>query len=235
MEERPPNLVLLITDQQRQPQHWPQDPGWLDELMPGDAELRRTGMTFTRAFTATAMCSPSRASMLTGTYPPAHGVTLTMTEGDLWPDRKNAPAAAAKAARMAVRGEIPRRRLARSFLRNALRLGPRSGDEPELPAGIDTLATLLHERGYHVAIKGKWHLSKPVRDGQWSDEDPARIERDYGFAEWEPPDAGGDTKAERFGGGAAGTSGQGWTTRARWRAGSREPTCPSPSASSSHS
>lgn len=210
MEERPPNLVLLITDQQRQPQHWPHDPGWLDELMPGDAELRRTGMTFTRAFTATAMCSPSRASMLTGTYPPAHGVTLTMTEGDLWPDRKNAPAAAAKAARMALRGEIPRRRLARSFVRNALRLGPRSGEEPELPAGIDTLATLLHERGYHVAIKGKWHLSKPVQGGQWSDADPGRIERDYGFAEWEPPDAGGDTKAERFGGGAAGTSGQGW-------------------------
>ena len=29
-----PNLVLLITDQQRQPQHWPEDPAWLDELCP---------------------------------------------------------------------------------------------------------------------------------------------------------------------------------------------------------
>ena len=44
----------------------------------------------------------------------------------------------------------------------------------------------------------------------WSDADPDRIERDYGFREWEPPDAGGDTKAERFGGGSAGTTGEGW-------------------------
>ena len=58
MDERPPNLVLLITDQQRAPQHWPKEPGWLEDLMPGDAELRRTGISFTRAFTATAMCSP---------------------------------------------------------------------------------------------------------------------------------------------------------------------------------
>ena len=42
---RPPNLILAITDQQRAPQHWPQDPAWLDALMPNDAELRRTGLT----------------------------------------------------------------------------------------------------------------------------------------------------------------------------------------------
>ena len=210
MAERPPNLVLLITDQQRAPQHWPQEPGWLDELMPGDAELRRTGISFTQAFTATAMCSPSRASMLTGTYPATHGVRLTMTEGDLWPDRRNGPRAISRAARMAARGEVPRGRVARAVLRNALRLGPRSGEEPELAPGTQTLATLLAERGYHVTIKGKWHLSKPVQGETWSDADPERIERDYGFREWEPPDAGGDTKAERFGGGSAGTTGEGW-------------------------
>jgi choline-sulfatase len=208
--DRPPNLILLITDQQRQPQHWPEDPAWLDALTPNDAELRRTGITFTHAFTATAMCSPSRASFLTGTYPSRHGVTLTMTEGDLWPDPKNAPAGLRAAAQMARSGEIPRNRLARSFIRHVLRLGPRSGGEPELPPGIDTLATLLREQGYHVALKGKWHLCKPVNGRSWGAADPERIERDYGFAEWEPPDAGGDTKAEHFGGGNAGTSHRGW-------------------------
>ena len=132
------------------------------------------------AFTATAMCSPSRASFLTGMYPSRHGVTLTLTEGDLWPDARNAPAALRAAARMALSGEIPRRRLARSFTRNALRRGPRSGNEPELPPGIDTLATLLRERGYHVVLKGKWHLSKLVNGAAWSEADPERIERDYG-------------------------------------------------------
>jgi arylsulfatase A-like enzyme len=205
-----PNLILLITDQQRAPQHWPRDPAWLDQLMPNDAELRRTGISFTRAFTATAMCSPSRASMLTGTYPSRHGVTLTLTEGDLYPDNRNFPDVLRTFRRLWSSGETPRRRLAGRFLKSLFRIGPKSGKEPELPPGIDTLATLLRERGYHVVLKGKWHLSKPVDSGGWSAADPERIERDYGFAEWDPPDAGGDAKAETFGGGNAGTSHEGW-------------------------
>jgi len=205
-----PNLILLLTDQQRQPQHWPKDPAWLERLTPNDAELRRTGMTFTHAFTASAMCSPSRASLMTGKRPSRHGVTLTMTEGDLWPDRSHAPAAMRAVAELLRSGEVPRARLARSVTRNVLRLGPKSGNEPELPPGIATLATLLRRRGYHVAMKGKWHLSKPISGERWGAGDPERVERDYGFADWEPPDAGGDTKPENFGGGIAGRSGQGF-------------------------
>ena len=106
--------------------------------------------------------------------------------------------------------QVPARRLAGGFIRNTLRLPPRSGHEPELPPGIDTLATLLGHSGYHVALKGKWHLCKPVQGESWSAADPPRVERDYGFREWEPPDAGGDTKAEHFGGGNVGASGLGW-------------------------
>ena len=87
---------------------------------------------------------------------------------------------------------------------------PQERQRARAAAGIDTLATLLRERGYHVAIKGKWHLSKPVEGGKWGAADPERIERDYGFADWEPPDAGGDAKAETFGGGNAGTTHAGW-------------------------
>ena len=210
MPERPPNIVVLITDQQRAPQHWPEDPAWLQELMPNDSELRRTGVSFTRAFAATAMCSPSRATFLTGRYPSRHGVTLTMTEGDLFPDKANVPDVLRTVARLAVSGEVPRSRLADRFVRGSLRLGPKSGNEPELEAGTETLATLLRERGYHVVFKGKWHLSKPVRRDGWSSADAERIERDYGFADWEPPDAGGDAKAATFGGGNAGTTHEGW-------------------------
>lgn len=213
MERTPPerpNLILLLTDQQRQPQHWPQQDGWLECLAPNDAELRRTGMTFSHAFTASAMCSPSRASLMTGKRPSRHGVTLTMTEGDLWPDRSNALPALGSVIEMARSGEVPRPRLARSVIRSLLRLGPKSGNEPELPPGIATLASLLRRHGYHVAMKGKWHLSKPISGEHWGEGDTERVERDYGFAEWEPPDAGGDTKAENFGGGIAGRSGMGW-------------------------
>ena len=68
---RPPNLLVLITDQQRTPRHWPDEPGWMAELMPNDAELARTGVSFQNAFCNTAMCSPSRASLFTGRYRPS--------------------------------------------------------------------------------------------------------------------------------------------------------------------
>jgi choline-sulfatase len=202
MPERPPNLILLITDQQRAPQHWPDDPAWLDALMPNDAELRRTGISFTRAFIASSMCSPSRASIFTGQYPARHGVTLTMTHGDLFPDPRNFPAVMRTALALARSGEVPRAHLARQFTRGLLRMGPKAGNEPQLSPGVATLATLLRERGYHVALKGKWHVSKP--------RDAAQLERDHGFADWEFTDAGGDVKATNFGGGRAGASGAGW-------------------------
>ena len=199
---RQPNLILLVTDQQRAPQHWPQDPAWLDALMPNDAELRQTGMQFTRAFIPTAMCSPCRASFLTGTYPSRHGVTLTMTRGDLFPDRRNARDALRTALRLAATGEVPHKRIATAIGRGLFRLGPKSGHEPELPAGIATLGTRLRELGYHVALKGKWHLTKSV-EGSWGPADAARLDADYGFSDWDPSDAGGDAKAESFGGGLA--------------------------------
>jgi choline-sulfatase len=200
--ERPPNLILIVTDQQRSPQHWPTDPAWLDALMPADAELRRTGMTFNNAFIASAMCSPSRASIFTGRYPARHGVTLTMTHGDLFPDPKNFPSVMRTAGRLALSGEVPRGHLARQFTRGLLRMGPKAGNEPQLSPSIPTLGTLLRERGYHVALKGKWHVTKPT--------DAAALERDHGFSDWDPTDAGGDVKATNFGGGRAGTSGLGW-------------------------
>jgi arylsulfatase A-like enzyme len=210
---RPPNILLVITDQQRQPRHWPQDPGWLRELMPNEAELARTGLTFTSAFCNTAMCSPSRATLFTGRYPAEHGVTLTLTAADLHPDPRNAPAVTETMIRILRRHEAPVKRVLTQYARGALRLGPHSGNEPVLPPGMSNLATMLREAGYEVAYKGKWHLTHPSGDGTllsgWDQRDATRIAADYGFADWEAPDAGENAKAENFGGGNAG-HGRGW-------------------------
>lgn len=227
-----PNILLLITDQQRYPRHWPDIAGWLEELMPNDTELARTGLTFQNAFCNTAMCSPSRATLLTGRYPAQHGVTLTHTRGDLRPDRTNAPAVFLTLGDILRRPGAPRGRVTRQFLRGLLQLGPKSGHEPELPSGIPNLARLLRAAGYEVAYKGKWHLTHPLGEDGWSEQDAERLEREYGFAGWEPPDAGENAKAEHFGGGSAGPSRQGWdeeyTGQAeRWlsREGLAEPFC----------
>ncbi len=214
MSTRPPSFLLLITDQQRRPRHWPEESGWLQSLMPGDAELARTGITFDNAFCNTAMCSPSRATLFTGRWPAEHGVDLTLTAADLRPDPRNTPAVAATMARILARREAPAPRLLRQFAKGALRIGESRGHEAELPNNLPNMARLLAARGYHVAYKGKWHLTHPSGGegallGGWTPADAKRLETEFGFGEWEVPDAGENAKAEHFGGGNA-AEGEGW-------------------------
>ncbi|HEX2528309.1 MAG TPA: sulfatase-like hydrolase/transferase [Geminicoccus sp.] len=77
--DRPMNVILFITDQERAIQHFP--PGWAKENLPGLQLLQRNGLTFDRAFCSSCMCSPSRASLFTGLYPAQHQVTDTLTFG----------------------------------------------------------------------------------------------------------------------------------------------------------
>lgn len=74
-----PNLVILITDQERFPQHWPK--GWADANLPNRKRLADHGLTFTQAFCASSMCTPSRATLFTGLYPPEHHVDQTLRYG----------------------------------------------------------------------------------------------------------------------------------------------------------
>jgi choline-sulfatase len=73
-----PNIVLIITDQERPPMHWPE--GFAAEHMPSRERLLRHGISFASATCNTAMCSPSRASFLTGLMPAQTGVIDTLTD-----------------------------------------------------------------------------------------------------------------------------------------------------------
>jgi len=68
----PPDIVILLTDQQRADAF--SAAGATDVRTPAMDRLTRDGVRFTRAFTATPQCSPSRAALVTGRYPHRTGV-----------------------------------------------------------------------------------------------------------------------------------------------------------------
>jgi uncharacterized sulfatase len=65
-----PNILLITSDQQ----HW-YTLGVLNPEIktPNLDRLTRNGTLFTRAYTVNPTCTPTRASMITGTYPSQHG------------------------------------------------------------------------------------------------------------------------------------------------------------------
>ncbi len=67
-----PNILLIITDQER---WW----GNLPELSrPAFDRLRENGVSFDNVFCSYPLCSPSRSSIFSGTYPHQNGVTQNM-------------------------------------------------------------------------------------------------------------------------------------------------------------
>jgi choline-sulfatase len=76
---RAPNIVVLMTDQERHHVHWPD--GWAEKNLPSLTRLKRHGLYFNRAYTSACQCSPSRGVMQTGRFSPVNRVTRTF----LWP------------------------------------------------------------------------------------------------------------------------------------------------------
>lgn len=64
----------------------------------------------------------------------------------------------------------------------------------QLPTSLPNWATVMKAAGYETVYKGKWHASiaSTTQD----------LEA-YGFDGWDPPDGGGDTEPDDFGGGNA--------------------------------
>lgn len=125
-----PNIVLFLVD----------DMGWMDCGAYGSQYYRtpnidafaKQAMLFTDAY-ATPLCSPTRASILTGQYSSRHGVTSAA--GHTRPVKAALPEQAAPNA--------------------PLRL-PESGSY--LDPSQYTLAEVLRDAGYRTAHIGKWHL-----------------------------------------------------------------------------
>jgi arylsulfatase A-like enzyme len=205
---KPPNLMLILTDQQRKPMHWPEDPAWLEALTPADVEIARTGVSFSEASVASCMCSPSRASLLTGRWPAEHGVTLTLTQGGALTQARHAPATVGAAFKSVLRQELTPGEAVRFLARGATRKPDGGEGENELDPETPNLARILERAGYRTVLKGKWHLSHPVDGDQWSAADTGHLADSYGLHDWEPPDAGENLEPSHFGGGTAAGAGK---------------------------
>jgi arylsulfatase A-like enzyme len=131
-----PNLVLILAD----------DLGWADTTLYGKTSLYETpnierlaarGMAFSNAYAANPLCSPTRASILSGQTPGRHGMT--------------APAAHIPEVRLKAEPQAsgpPHQKC--TNVKSATRI------DPSMP----TLGKVLKAAGYSTAHFGKWHIGK---------------------------------------------------------------------------
>jgi arylsulfatase A-like enzyme len=79
MSARQPNILIILTDQQRYPTVYESDElrRFRREALTAETSLRDSGVSFDRHYAMSAACTPSRASLVTGHYPSLHGVTQT--------------------------------------------------------------------------------------------------------------------------------------------------------------
>lgn len=133
--KKQPNLLFILTDDQGA---WALNcAGNTDISTPYLNSLAEQGMRFDNFFCASPVCSPARASILTGRIPSQHGVHDWIRSGSLDKEKlgehKDHPYFASE--------DIPI-----SYL-----------------DGYVTYPDLLAERGYTCALSGKWHLGDSIR------------------------------------------------------------------------
>jgi arylsulfatase A-like enzyme len=135
----PPNFIVILID----------DMGWADSSTYGSdyyetpnlTRLAKEGMLFTDAYAAAPLCSPTRASILSGQYPARLRMTVAITSKDV-PVPKALPPEGDKYC-----GLVENRNY--------------------MPLEIITLAERLKVSGYQTAHIGKWHLSPSGK--QWKE------------------------------------------------------------------
>ena len=125
-----PNIVFILAD----------DLGWCDVGAGGSTyyetphidRIASEGMKFTQAYASCQVCSPTRASILTGQDTPRHGITnyLGAQYGEDW----------------------------RKMGRHDRALPPEYA--PGLRADTVTFAKVLQGAGYKTLFAGKWHLGE---------------------------------------------------------------------------
>jgi uncharacterized sulfatase len=164
LAQRPPNIILILAD----------DMGYNDVTTHGGGygahgagtpnidSIARDGVVFERGYAGAAICTVSRAALLTGRYPWRFGVEFTPTPGAM--------------ARVAPLLYDDPTRLRPVLVDQDRAAASKAFNELGMPGSETTVAELLQSRGYHTVHIGKWHLGG-------TPEQPAMRPNAQGFAE----------------------------------------------------
>lgn len=133
-KQKKPNVIMILAD----------DLGWMDTSAYGSRyyetphieRLAKMGMLFTDAYAANPLCSPTRASLMTGKYP--HRLNITTPSCHLPAESEELPYLEGKVKDWNKMIEPRSRRY--------------------LPLEEYTIGHAFKDSGYETALIGKWHL-----------------------------------------------------------------------------
>ncbi len=146
LAKRPPNIIIILADDLGINDVSTHGGGHTAQGVPTPAidAIAREGVRFDRGYAGAAVCTVSRAALLTGRYPWRFGVEFTPTPG----------------AMARVAGELyadpNRMRTVRVDKQTAQHA--KDFNDLGMPATELTIAELLKPMGYHNIHIGKWHL-----------------------------------------------------------------------------
>lgn len=146
LAQRPPNIIVILAD----------DLGYNDVSTHGGGytalgagtphidSIARDGVVFERGYAGAAICTVSRAALMSGRYPWRFGLEFTPT-----------PGAMSRIARQLFSDPDRLRQIDVDAEKAAQ---SKSFNELGMPGSEVTVAELLQARGYHTVHIGKWHL-----------------------------------------------------------------------------
>ena len=151
--QRPPNIVLILADDLGINDVSTHGGGHAGVGVPTPAidSIAQGGVRFDAGYAGSAVCTVSRAALMTGRYPWRFGVEFTPTPGAM--------------GRVLPRLARDEDQLHRIIADQDKASRTPSFDELGMPPSELTMAELLKAQGYHTMHIGKWHLGQttPMR------------------------------------------------------------------------
>jgi uncharacterized sulfatase len=144
--QRPPNIIVILADDMGINDVSTHGGGHTAEGVPTPSidSIARDGVRFDQGYAGSAVCTVSRAALLTGRYPWRFGVEFTPTPGAM--------------GRVAGALYADPDRLYPVVVDKELAGQAKDFNDLGMPASEQTVAELLKPRGYHTIHIGKWHL-----------------------------------------------------------------------------